>query len=470
MSEEWIYQQEKEHTCKQCSKVYKTLYPTKLYCGKTCNKKAALIRKRARIYEEVEQRGLLTLDEASAELGIYKQWISKNTDLIKFKGVERKFVDPTDLQRLKDKRFHSEQKKKLDSKKTVIRRKPGWDSWHNKELEYLRDLPDRISRYREKYGKDSMEHQVAMWCAGTIAEQNQLAVNDNMAVLLRCSVCHERRPYYEFNTELKTNPVRARSATCKACIAKRTKGKTTKSPTGRAKLRTLIATSAKRHMSKIRGEYAAGISVPKVWKAIEDQCGYTEEELADHLESQFTKNMNWTNQVKPKNPTDFTWQIDHVTPHFNFEYDSLDHPDFSKCWDLKNLRPMESVMNMQKGNKKLYTTFQASFRKGIIRASKGKISDKGIWRHVSYTNIEAYEYLISSLNSRDLKFESWGEKWQLDHIDPVAHLAFTSPEQENFKKCWSLNNLQPLTISENAAKSSRYSNKLWVHNYEKDEE
>ena len=188
MSEEWIYQEEKEHTCKQCSKIFTTLYPTKLYCSKTCNKKAALIRKRARIYEEVEQRGLLTLDEAAVKLGTYKQWISKNTDLIKFKGVERKFVDPADLERLKNERLVLEQKKKLASKKTVIRREPGWDSWHNKELEYLRGMPDRISRYREKYGKDSMDYKVAMWCAGTIAQQNQIAVRDDMAVLLKCNI------------------------------------------------------------------------------------------------------------------------------------------------------------------------------------------------------------------------------------------------------------------------------------------
>jgi hypothetical protein len=331
-------------------------------------------------------------------------------------------------------------------------------------------LSARVKRQEKKYGKDSMNHKVAKWCAGTIMDQNQLAVRNNMAVLLRCNLCHELRPYYEFNTVLKTNPARARAGACKACNAARTKEKPTSNPTGRAKLRTLVAVSAKRHMSKIKGEYATGISVPKVWEAIKGQCGYTEEQLADHIESQFTKNMNWGNQTKPKKPGQFTWQLDHVIPHIDFKYDSLSHPDFAKCWNLKNLRPMESVMNMQKGNKNLYVTYQTSFRKGIMRAHKGKKAGKGIWKHVPYTNLEAYRHLSSALEKNSFRFEDWGKKWQLDHINPVAHLAFTSPDQKNFKKCWSLDNLQPLTVSENAAKGSRYDNKLWVHNYEKDEE
>ena len=234
-------------------------------------------------------------------------------------------------------------------------------------------------------------------------------------------------------------------------------------------MRPLVANSVKRHITKIKKEYATGISVPKVWKAIEEQCGYTEEQLADHLESQFTENMNWDNQVKPKEPGQFTWQLDHITPHFNFKYDSLEHPDFAKCWSLDNLRPMEAVMNMQKGNKKLYSVFQASFKKGLMRAHKGKSANKGIWKHVSYTNIEAYQHILSILENKNFNFENWGKEWQLDHVNPTAHLAYTSPEQENFKKCWSLENLQPVARSLNAAKGSRYDNKLWLHNYEKGE-
>ena len=39
--------------------------------------------------------------------------------------------------------------------------------------------------------------------------------------------------------------------------------------------------------------------------------------------------------------------------------------------------------------------------------------------------------------------------WQLDHIIPQSDLPYTSMEDENFKKCWALNNLRPLSAKIN---------------------
>lgn len=39
--------------------------------------------------------------------------------------------------------------------------------------------------------------------------------------------------------------------------------------------------------------------------------------------------------------------------------------------------------------------------------------------------------------------------WQLDHIIPQSELLYTSMQDDNFKKCWSLNNLRPLSARTN---------------------
>jgi hypothetical protein len=39
--------------------------------------------------------------------------------------------------------------------------------------------------------------------------------------------------------------------------------------------------------------------------------------------------------------------------------------------------------------------------------------------------------------------------WQLDHIIPQSDLPYTSMEDENFKKCWALENLRPLSAKQN---------------------
>jgi hypothetical protein len=54
---------------------------------------------------------------------------------------------------------------------------------------------------------------------------------------------------------------------------------------------------------------------------------------------------------------------------------------------------------------------------------------------------------------------TWDEfmkgKIHIDHIIPRAKLRFTSYDQDNFKKCWSLQNLQPLWAKENIRKGAR---------------
>lgn len=52
------------------------------------------------------------------------------------------------------------------------------------------------------------------------------------------------------------------------------------------------------------------------------------------------------------------------------------------------------------------------------------------------------------------------QKWQLDHIIPQSDLPYTSMEDENFKKCWALENLRPLSAKQNSidgAKRTRHS-------------
>ena len=64
-----------------------------------------------------------------------------------------------------------------------------------------------------------------------------------------------------------------------------------------------------------------------------------------------------------------------------------------------------------------------------------------------------------------MNWENHGKVWHLDHIDPLAHLAYLCESEENFIKAWSLANLQPLTQHDNCSKSSIFEEELWYHNY-----
>jgi hypothetical protein len=77
---------------------------------------------------------------------------------------------------------------------------------------------------------------------------------------------------------------------------------------------------------------------------------YTMQQLKSHIESLFEPWMNWQNHGK-YNPNRRTWQIDHIKPHSGFHYTDMDCEEFRQCWSLSNLRPLESLANIKKGNK-----------------------------------------------------------------------------------------------------------------------
>src|SRR5260221_78331 len=76
----------------------------------------------------------------------------------------------------------------------------------------------------------------------------------------------------------------------------------------------------------------------------ENIVGYTIDELISHLESQFTKEMNWDNYGK-------YWHIHHLEPKNIFKYDSVNHLEFKLCWNLNNLSPKNSIDSVAEQDK-----------------------------------------------------------------------------------------------------------------------
>lgn len=49
-------------------------------------------------------------------------------------------------------------------------------------------------------------------------------------------------------------------------------------------------------------------------------------------------------------PSTWTWQIDHIKPHSEFQYTDMECQEFKDCWDLSNLRPLNSKQNNKESN------------------------------------------------------------------------------------------------------------------------
>ena len=45
----------------------------------------------------------------------------------------------------------------------------------------------------------------------------------------------------------------------------------------------------------------------------------------------------------------WVWNIDHIKPHSEFHYESMEDDSFKECWALSNLRPLSAKQNILDG-------------------------------------------------------------------------------------------------------------------------
>ena len=97
----------------------------------------------------------------------------------------------------------------------------------------------------------------------------------------------------------------------------------------------------------------------------------------------------------------------------------------------------------------------SNFRTAIYIVLKENKLDKysNYFNMVGYTALNLKEHLEKQFND-GMSWENYGE-WHIDHIKPISSFIFEGSEDEEFKKCWSLDNLQPMWGLENIKKSNK---------------
>lgn len=75
-------------------------------------------------------------------------------------------------------------------------------------------------------------------------------------------------------------------------------------------------------------------------------------------------------------------------------------------------------------------------------------------------NPDEFKNHIESLFKKGMTWQNYG-LWELDHIRPIYTFRFESNKDKEFKKCFALNNLQPLWKIENSLKGRKYDQHLY---------
>lgn len=74
---------------------------------------------------------------------------------------------------------------------------------------------------------------------------------------------------------------------------------------------------------------------------------------------------------------------------------------------------------------------------------------------VDYTLKDLIKHL-ESLFDQNMTWENYGSYWHVDHIKPRSLFKYTSSDDPEFKKCWALENLQPLEKTANFRKNNTF--------------
>ena len=143
----------------------------------------------------------------------------------------------------------------------------------------------------------------------------------------------------------------------------------------------------------------------------------------------------------------------------------------TKIWRLKNKKRI-------KDNEKIYTeTHKDQMREKWNKASvKKRSTPKGLlswgikgniynsireakagrrWESLVGYTVDDLKRHLEKLFLPGMGWDNYGRNgWHIDHKIPVSVFNFNTPDDADFKKCWSLKNLQPMWEKENIIKSN----------------
>ena len=84
---------------------------------------------------------------------------------------------------------------------------------------------------------------------------------------------------------------------------------------------------------------------------------------------------------------------------------------------------------------------------GQILSSRIKQSPT-VEKYLHYTAKELRQHIELQFNA-NMNWKNYGEYWELDHIVPRNKFYYESYDDEQFRLCWSLDNLRPLEVIRN---------------------
>lgn len=114
---------------------------------------------------------------------------------------------------------------------------------------------------------------------------------------------------------------------------------------------------------------------------------------------------------------------------------------------LRRREKDKTYYNKRKDNEKF--KLEQSMCVIISSVLSGRTKESSLlFERCGYTANELRKYIELQFTS-EMSWNNYGKYWEVDHIIPRRKFNYISILDNDFKQCWALSNLRPLTISEN---------------------
>jgi hypothetical protein len=122
---------------------------------------------------------------------------------------------------------------------------------------------------------------------------------------------------------------------------------------------------------------------------------------------------------------------------------------------LESYREVKRKYHKNRWNSDIRFRLDKIMASSLYKVLKEKKDGKSWKDLVGYGTKELKEHLEKQFDNK-MSWDNYGIYWHIDHIKPKTLFNYSSPEDKEFIKCWSLNNLQPLEKITNIKKGNRY--------------
>ena len=132
-----------------------------------------------------------------------------------------------------------------------------------------------------------------------------------------------------------------------------------------------------------------------------------------------------------------------------------DNPEWKKQYYEQNKEELNRKRRNRRSTDPIYKLrCNVSTLVYIAITRRGGVKNSSVFEYLPYTVKQLREHLESQFDE-NMNWDNYGSYWHVDHIYPQALLPYENLEDENFQKCWALDNLRPLEKIENIKKSNK---------------